>query len=55
MGYYHAFEDEYGNVRICDDSCEDPTCSDQFSDEELNKDDDHHYLGIDMKCDAVSR
>ncbi len=58
MNFYHVcteiFEDENHNLKICDNSCEDKTCSDQFKPRELNSEDHLHYLGLDMNCEAVS-
>jgi hypothetical protein len=58
MEYYHVcqeqFEDEFGNLRTCDTSCEDPTCADQFKANEVNGDDHLIYLGLVMSCEAVS-
>ena len=59
MDFYHVctevFEDENHNVKVCDSSCEDPTCSDQFKANELTGDDHLVYLGLSMSCGAVSR
>jgi hypothetical protein len=59
MDYWHVctevFEDVSGKVKVCDSSCEDPSCSDQFEGKELNPDDHMYYLGIHMTCDGVSR
>lgn len=58
MNFYHVcteiFEDENHNLKRCDNSCEDKTCSDQFKPRELNSEDHLHYLGLDMNCEAVS-
>ena len=58
MDFYHVcreiFEDENHEIKICNDSCEDSTCSDQFKLTELNSEDHLHYLGIDMSCEGVS-
>lgn len=57
MGYYHTchevYEDVDGSVRVCDDSCEDPTCADQWSLKETNSEDHMTYLGIYMSCGSV--
>lgn len=60
MDYYHAcreeFEDASGKVRTCDTTCEDKTCSDQYSTKQLNVDDHLTYLGFPISdCNAVSR
>jgi predicted lipase len=59
MGFYHVcreqFEDANGNLKTCDTSCEDPTCSDQFTLGETNRDDHGTYLGLRMSCEAVSQ
>lgn len=49
-----AFEDVNGNVKICNDSCEDPSCSDQFTISELDGNDHMTYLGLYMSCEAVT-
>lgn len=57
MDFYHmcreAFENESGAVRLCDTSCEDPTCSDQFRLAQTTVDDHLHYLGVDLTCGSV--
>lgn len=58
MSFYHVcreeFENENGNFKTCDTSCEDPTCADQFSADELDSDDHMYYLGLYMSCESVS-
>lgn len=58
MSFYHVcreeFEDEDGSFKTCNTSCEDPTCADQFSANELNSDDHMYYLGLYMSCESVS-
>lgn len=59
MEFYHVcteqFEDVNGKLRTCDNSCEDPTCMDQYKfPSETNGDDHLVYLGLSMSCDAVS-
>lgn len=59
MDYYHEcteqFEDVAGNLHTCNQSCEDPSCADQYSLRQTNVDDHMLYLGLDVSCDAVSR
>lgn len=59
FGYYHVcteiFEDVDGNLKTCDSSCEDPTCSDQYAFSDTNVDDHLIYLGLPVHCDNVSR
>ena len=59
MDYYHVcteiYEDENHNLKICDSSCEDPTCSNQFKLTDLDPDDHLVYLGLPLRCSAVSR
>jgi hypothetical protein len=59
MNYYHVcteiFEDENHNIRICDNSCEDPTCMNQFSVSEWDGDDHMLYLNVPMTCEGVSK
>lgn len=59
MSFYHVctemYEDENGHVKACDDSCEDPTCADQWALRETNGDDHCLYLGLHVcSCSAVS-
>lgn len=59
MEFYHVcteqWEDETGALKTCNDSCEDPTCADQFKFPTQTNGDDHLvYLGLDMNCEAVS-
>eukprot|EP01035_Chromulina_nebulosa_P017269 gene17269-22803_t len=57
MDYVHActeqFEDVYGDLKTCDSSCEDPTCSDQYSLKETTIDDHLIYLGLPVSCSSV--
>ncbi len=60
QGYYHVcteiYEDEDHQVRVCDDTCEDPTCSNQWKLKEVLNTNDHVvYLGLPLMCSAVSR
>lgn len=58
MEFYHLcyeeFEDANGKVRTCDNSCEDPTCADQYALKDTNWDDHSIYLGLHVNCAAVS-
>lgn len=59
MEYYHVctevYEDVDGTVRICDDTCEDPTCGAQWQwPVDCNPDDHMTYLGVYMSCASVS-
>ena len=58
LNYYHVcnevFEDGNGNIKVCDDSCEDPSCSDQFKPWELRPEEHMTYLGLYISCDSVS-
>lgn len=59
MEYYHVcteiFETSSGTLKTCNDSCEDPTCMDQYQyPTDTNGDDHLIYLGLPMNCDAVS-
>lgn len=58
MNYYHVctevFENKDGDISICDTSCEDVTCSDQFSHSQLNADDHLVYLGLPVDCASVT-
>jgi hypothetical protein len=58
MEYYHVcreeFEDEKHNLKTCDSSCEDKTCSDQFPVSSTNVDDHLLYLNMVVSCDTVS-
>jgi hypothetical protein len=58
QGFYHVcneiFEDKLGNLKLCDISCEDPTCSNKYNTNELNVDDHMTYLNITMGCDNLS-
>lgn len=57
MGYYHVcreeFESEDGSLRTCNESCEDPMCSDQYAPHEWRPDDHMTYLGMYISCDSV--
>lgn len=57
MDFYHActeaFENKDGKVRMCDASCEDPTCADQYALKETSVDDHLVYLGMDVTCSSV--
>ena len=57
MGYSHVchevYEDFDGSLRVCDDSCEDPTCGDQWPPLSWNDDDHMTYLGVYMSCSSV--
>jgi len=59
MDYWHVctevFEDEKGAVKVCNSTCEDPSCSDQFEGKELDSADHSRYLGVNMSCEGVSR
>lgn len=58
MEFYHMcreeFEDVNHNLKSCDLSCEDPTCSDQYKLAQTNVDDHLVYLNLPLSCDAVS-
>lgn len=59
MEFYHVctevFEDGSGAVKTCNNSCEDPSCADQYKFPSQTNGDDHLvYLGLSMSCDAVS-
>lgn len=51
---YEAFEDDQGNVRICDDSCEDSSCANQYKIYETRTSDHLVYLGLPLSCEAIS-
>jgi len=60
MEFYHVcteiFENASGATKICDSTCEDPTCMDQYKFPTQTNGDDHlTYLGLSMSCAAVSR
>jgi hypothetical protein len=44
--HYEVYEDEFGTLRQCDASGEDPTCADQWKQSEWNIDDHLTYLGM---------
>ena len=59
MEYYHvcteAFENADGVVSTCNDSCEDPACSDQFKPHQWRPEQHMTYLGMYIACENVSR
>ena len=60
MSFYHVcteyFENESGDIKKCDNSCEDSSCSDQYQyPKETNGEDHMVYLGLNMCCESVSR
>lgn len=60
MEFYHVcteeFEDVNGKLKTCNNSCEDPSCMNQFSFPSQTNGDDHLiYLGLHMDCASVSK
>jgi hypothetical protein len=60
MDFYHVctevFENSSGSLKTCNDSCEDPSCMDQYTfPKDTNGDDHLIYLELNMNCEAVSR
>jgi hypothetical protein len=60
MEFYHLcteiHEDEAGALHTCNNTCEDPSCADQYKfPSETNGDDHVIYLGLHMSCSSVSR
>ena len=57
LNYYHVctevFEDADGDLKVCDSSCEDPTCGDQYSAREQRPSDHMTYLGLYLDCSSV--
>ena len=58
MSYYHVctehFESSTGSVKVCNTSCEDSSCADQYAYNDTNWDDHGIYLGLTLSCSAVS-
>lgn len=58
MGFYHTCQEEFenasGSLKTCTNTCEDPSCADQYPYAETNIDDHLVYLGLPVSCDAVS-
>lgn len=58
MDFYHVctevFEDVNHKLRVCDSSCEDPTCGDQYAFSQTNWDDHPYYLNQGVYCSTVS-
>ena len=54
--YHHActeeYEDAYGQVNTCNDTCEDPNCADQWAAWQWSSDDHLLYLGVCMGPDC---
>ncbi len=59
MDYYDVcrkeFENASGALKICDSSCKNKTCADQFDSRKTNVNDRLAYLGVNVSCDAVSK
>lgn len=57
-GFYQVcteyYEDLQGNVTVCNDSCEDPACADQFKFQDTGWGDHHVYLNVPMSCKYIS-
>ena len=54
LGFKHVcteeYEDGFGNLRTCNDTCEDKTCADQWATWQYNCNDHDFYLGVCMYC-----
>jgi hypothetical protein len=49
-----VYEDKTGSLKTCDQTCEDPTCGDQWAVWQYNSDDHCTYLGKYICCTASS-
>ena len=50
LGYKHVcteeYEDAFGNLKTCNNTCEDKTCADQWATWQYNCNDHDYYLGV---------
>lgn len=57
MEFYHLcteeYEDNSGNLKTCTNTCEDPSCADQFTESQWTTSDHLVYLGLNMACSSV--
>ena len=57
MEFYHActeeYEDKNGSLKTCTDTCEDPSCADQWKAYQWSVEDHMTYLGLYMDCSSV--
>lgn len=57
MEFYHVcteeYEDNIGNLKTCTNTCEDPSCADQFTESQWDPEDHMTYLGLYMSCSSV--